>query len=70
MKTTENVLAVERQGEKTVIRECLATYPFRLIPIESWKPHTTLSMLGFGGGMVSGDQLYLNVAVGAGSTLL
>jgi urease accessory protein len=65
-----NAVAVERAGGRSVVTRLLARSPLRLLTpanagVGAWVYAST-----FGGGLVAGDRIALEVAVGPGATAL
>jgi hypothetical protein len=58
-----SVTVGESRGAPSIL-ESYSTYPLRLIQQENWnKSHVTVSMLGFGGGLLAGDSVNVNITV-------
>jgi urease accessory protein UreH len=58
-----NKVKISSQTGQSILEECLTTYPFRIMQCETWNSYVSLSMVGFGGGMVAGDTIELDVEV-------
>jgi len=63
------VVVVEHNGHKSFVSECYSSYPLRLIQQQSWLSCVSFSMLGFGGGMVAGDEIKMKVDVKTGGVV-
>ncbi|KAL1915155.1 uncharacterized protein VTP21DRAFT_7636 [Calcarisporiella thermophila] len=54
-----------------LLTRCASAYPLKLIAPKSYDPKTSLIYaLGYGGGLVSGDSIRLNIEVGAGTRIV
>lgn len=58
------------ENRRSIVQAVYSHYPARIIPIESWKSHVTANILGFGGGIVSGDQVIFDIVVESGASVL
>ncbi|MBL0692327.1 urease accessory protein UreD [Comamonas sp. JC664] len=63
-------LAFERAGARTIVRSALAHSPLRLLTPRNHGHAAWAYTSSFGGGLVDGDHLTLDVAVAAGATAL
>lgn len=54
-------------GRSEVINS-FSTYPLKIMQQENWNAHVTLSLLGYGGGMISGDAVNLSITIDEGAT--
>lgn len=48
---------------KSEIIESYSTYPLKIMQQEPWNSHVTLSLLSYGGGMISGDSVTLKITI-------
>lgn len=46
---------------KTEVTQLYSYYPFRLIQQSPWKSFVCMAAVGFGGGLVQGDIINLNI---------
>lgn len=58
---------IESAQGKSTLSDCYSHYPLRVIQQEDWRSYVSLALVGFGGGLVSGDHIKLNVFVGPNS---
>lgn len=64
------VCAENGEIRRTLVQTAYSHYPVRIIPVESWKLHVTVNILGFGGGIISGDRVMFDIKVENAATLL
>lgn len=65
-----NEVVVEFIRGKSQLVKNRSEYPLRIFEQENWKKdYVTLSLLGFGGGMVAGDSTILTITVRSQATL-
>lgn len=56
-------VSISLSNGKSEITESYSTYPLKIMQQEPWNSHVTLSLLGYGGGMISGDFVSLKIAI-------
>lgn len=64
-----SVIVSSSSHGKSEVRSLFSSYPLRIMQQEMWNSYVTLSLLGFGGGMISGDNVRLNITVEEFATL-
>ena len=61
-------LVFERRGDATVVAACRSTLPLQVLaPVALTGPAAVVSLLNPTGGVLGGDRLHIDVAVGAGA---
>ncbi|KAJ1422454.1 UreD urease accessory protein-domain-containing protein [Ochromonadaceae sp. CCMP2298] len=60
-------IGAEHVRGKTVLTRLFSTYPLRLIPQQPWLNYASVVALGFGGGLVHGDRVDLQLRLKAGA---
>ncbi len=68
-ETQLNEVEVRKVQGKAQLVRCFSVYPLRIIRQQVWKPFISLSLMGFGGGIVAGDTITLKVVLGADCSL-
>jgi urease accessory protein len=62
---------VELLGKEAVFRRLSYNYPFKLLSPKCHHPATAIAyMLTYGGGLVGGDVVHMDINVGSGAKLL
>lgn len=60
-------ISIESAQGRSTLSDCYSHYPLRVIQQEDWRSYVSLALVGFGGGLVSGDHIKLNVLLGPNS---
>lgn len=48
---------------KSEVTDSFSTYPLRIVQQDPWNAHVSLSVLGFGGGLVNHDCVAMNLNI-------
>lgn len=63
------VIVVSKLVGKSVLTQLYSTYPIRFMQQETWSNFVHIQMLGFGGGLVSGDNYTVQIKLNSGANL-
>ena len=61
-------LTINQQMGRSKLCESFSTYPIRLTQLESWLPYVSIMAVGFGGGLVEGDQVEIKIVLEDGAS--
>ena len=63
----QGFLEISCRGQKSHVVNIYSTYPLKIMEQEPWNPYVTASLLGYGGGMISGDSVHFNIVINEGA---
>lgn len=54
----------------SVLQRCKSIYPLRIMQNHTWQTIVSLTLLGYGGGLVDGDDIRLRIELGSDATTM